>query len=350
MRTGILTFHAALNPGAFMQTLGTVQTLSRLGHEPVVIDYMPRRLRPRPFRKMLSLSTLTPRRWRKAMDRVRLFRAFAPVVATLPRVGPFRSRAEVGREKFDAVVIGSDVVWNFKSKHFGRDPVYFGESLDCGRLVSYAASCGVCRADDAMPAYMTSGLLRFHALSVRDENTRAVVARACGRDATVVPDPTFALDLSGLGVSPDVRGYVLVYHYNPFNPGEIDQVRAFARERGLRTVAVCYRQDWCDENRLAVGPFEWLGLIQQARFVVTGMFHGTIFSIRSGRTIALSMNRAIQSKIEPLMERLRLRSRVIGEDRPLAAILEEPMDYGAINPELAALGAAGQQWLKEALQ
>ena len=344
-----MTFHAALNPGAFLQTLATAQTLTRLGHEPVVIDYMPRRLRPHPYGKVLSLRSFTPAGYRKAMDRIRLFRAFRSSLARLPIIGPFRRASQVAGQKFDAVVVGSDVVWNFKSKHFGRDPIYFGHFLNCRRLISYAASCGVCTPADPMPDYMTSGLARFHAISVRDEMTREVVAKACGRDAQVVPDPTFALDPAGLGEKPNIADYLLVYAYNPFNPGEVEQIRQFARRRKLKTVAVCYRQDWCDHNCLTISPFQWLGLIEHARYAVSGMFHGTIFSIRYGRQVALSMNRAILSKIEPLMDRLKLRSRVISAGRPLDCILDEPMDYDTINPQLAVLGAVGEKWIREAL-
>ena len=349
MRVGILTFHAALNPGAFLQALATTQTIRKLGHVPVVIDYMPRRLRPHPYRSFLSTSILRGG-WSKCVDRLRLYRAFESAKAQLPLTPRIGRREALSRERFDAIVIGSDVVWNFRSKHFGRDGVYFGQGLNCGRLVAYAPSCGTCTLDDAIPPYVVEGLRRFHAVSVRDEMTRAIVGKAGGPDVPILPDPAFGLDVVGLGEKPDIKDYLLVYSYNPFQDSEIEQIRAFAADRGLRTVGVCYRQDWCDENRLTVSPFQWLGLIEAAAYVATGMFHGTVFSLKYARKIAISMNRPVRSKIEPLLNGLGLTGCVMSAERPVKDIFDDTIDYESVrNESLPRLAGVGARWLEHAL-
>ncbi len=64
---------------------------------------------------------------------------------------PFRSYADIDTRNYDAVVVGSDVVWNFELTRLGRDPVYaavFAEPFN-GLRISYAPSIG--RMD---PAYV----------------------------------------------------------------------------------------------------------------------------------------------------------------------------------------------------
>lgn len=346
---GVLTFHAALNPGAFLQAYSTVAALRRLGHDPVIIDYMPRRLRPRPYRKFLSLRAIPPRGFRKCMDRLRLYKAFKTAQGRLPLTRRFRRRGDLAGERFDAAVVGADIVWNFRSRHFGKDPVYFGAGLNAGRLIAYAPSCGVCTLDDAIPAYVREGLGRFAAISVRDENTAGIVKAACGRSAAILPDPAVGLEVAGLGEGPGIDKYVLVYAFNPFDDRQVEEIRRYARSRRLRTVGVCYRQGWCDENRIAAGPFQWLGLIENASCVVTTMFHGAVFAIKYAKPFAVSMHRTIRNKAQPLLRELDLTWRVMSDRQGLDEMFAREIDYAPVHRKLQQMAEAGVKWLEEAL-
>jgi hypothetical protein len=227
--------------------------------------------------------------------------------------------------------------------------VYFGDGLNTGKLIAYAPSCGVCTLDDKIPTYAREGLARFAAISVRDENTQAIVRAACGRDVPVVPDPTFSLDVGELGQRPDIKNYLLVYAFHPFDPSQAEGIRQYARVRKLKTIAVCYRQDWCDENRIAVGPFEWLGLIENATCVATAMFHGTVFAIKYGKAFAVGMHPAIRNKAEPLLRELGLTSRVMSDGRSFERVLAGEIDYAPVHQRLQQMSEAGLRWLEGAL-
>lgn len=55
MKIGIVTFHTALNYGAFSQTYALQKTLEKLGHEVEIIDYRPKAITDfyRPLKKPL---------------------------------------------------------------------------------------------------------------------------------------------------------------------------------------------------------------------------------------------------------------------------------------------------------
>ena len=51
---------------------------------------------------------------------------------------------------YDAIVVGSDEVWNFRHPWYGSKPIFFGDGLNADRLVSYGASFGNHSAWDGM--------------------------------------------------------------------------------------------------------------------------------------------------------------------------------------------------------
>ena len=129
MRIGILTLHYAHNYGAMLQTYASVRLLSSLGHEVEVIDY----------RNPVVSGSYRP--WR--FDRGRLGSEGIPYLLKYVPESISRSVRSRGFNRFlrrlpltpsfggfDAVLVGSDQVWNPRWTG-GPDPVYHGD-FDAG--------------------------------------------------------------------------------------------------------------------------------------------------------------------------------------------------------------------------
>jgi len=351
MRVGILTFHTVANPGAYLQAYATMKTLEEIGHEAVLIDYTNWRHRYSPwsFPLLHPRTFLThPRTWMMIHQRER---AFAKCQKYLNKTSRFVRRSAVSSDAFDAIVVGSDIVWNYEGRALGRDPIYFGIDLHAPRLIAFAPSCGNVNLSRPVPKYVRMGLPRFHAIAVRDDRTADLVERVIGRRPQLIADPTFGLTLEGL---PEVHTfkeeYLMVYGISATVDTETQKaVSAFAREKRLKTVAVCYPHDWVDENCVSANPFEWLGRMQCARYVFTTALHGTAFALKLGKPFALRYSPQMESKIHPVIDALGRQDRVCSDARQLAHVLETPWDCPSTRKAMDAMADEARKYLEHAL-
>ena len=101
----------------------------------------------------------------------------------------------------------------------------------------------------------------------------------------------------------------------------VDELRQFARSRGLKLVSVGFRANWCDHS-VNCSALEFLEVMKGADYVFTTTFHGTIAAIL-GRRRFLTIP-AIQ-KTEDLLDRLHLQRRTYRGD--LGSAMDEDIDY-----------------------
>ena len=283
---------------------------------------------------------------------IRKDRAFeAARTQLLNRTSFFESREELSKEHFDAVLVGADVVWNFKHASLGRDPVYFGEGVSTDRLISFAASFGDCSLEDGLPSYVSEGLPRFDAYSVRDKNTAAIVQEVVNEEPLRICDPAFHLDLPAIMPPPSERApYLLVYLRNGAFSAELkDAIIHFAKKRGLRIVATYYTHKWADENLVLLEPQEWLGLIRDADYVVTNTFHGSVFSIMLEKAFALDYNEGIRLKTKGMIEAMGLAGRTVACADQLESVLEASVDYSCARAFRECETLKAREFLEETL-
>ena len=352
MKIGILTFHDVFNPGAFLQALGTQTLVEDLGHNAKIIDYTAPVHRFKPysyFRRWNWRMLYRFRTWYSMLQKERAFERARGRLLSRTRFYP--NRTEIGEESYGAVLVGADVVWNFKHAYLGRDPVYFGEGIDTCRLISFAASCGDCSLEDDVPEYVQQGLKNFNSYSVRDHNTAEMVRAFTQQEAVQICDPAFHLDLSVITPERVERApYILVYLRNGvFAPQLKDAALRFARNKGLRVIATYYTHPWADENLVDLEPQEWLGLIRDAAYVVTNTFHGSVFSIMLEKRFALDYNDGIRLKTAGMIEAMKLQSRVVDNPERLEKVLEAKIDFTAAREFRANETAKARTFLESAL-
>lgn len=252
---------------------------------------------------------------------------------------------------YDCVVIGSDEVFNHAS---GVRLQLHGEVAQTERVISYAASCGSARPGDIAPVDLPrvrQAMSRFSAVSVRDEGT----ARYAGAlyDGVIVRhmDPVLMGSLharKARGVW--LKKYLLVYAYGHRirTAEEIDAITRFAKEKGLKTVAVGGSQFWCDYY-IPASPMRMLDWFAHAEYVVTDTFHGAIFSVINRRRFAVIIRPSNQNKLECLLAGMGLEARRTEDMTQLGAVLERPIDYEAVDEILTRERKRARAYLKEQL-
>ena len=352
MRVGILTFHEIYNPGAFLQALGTCTLLREMGHDPWIIHYT-----SPPHRFSVGRIVKNWRLWRHPVHIVELFgrnAAFQREQVHLPLTQKCLTHEEVSREKFDAVLIGADIVWDYKTPSLGSDPIYFGHHLSANRKISFAASCGALEELNHPPEFVVEGIQSLSAVSVRDENTRRLVHQYGHRDATIICDPAFHLNdadwLERLSPKTLLEPYVLVYmNLREMNRSLIEQVKDYAKKNGLKTVAVCYRHKWVDKNLICISPFEWLSAVHGAQCIVTNTFHGTVFAIKASVPFGVELSSSVRHKAASMIEHLGLQDRVLREPFDVQACMDLSWPVAGVHEKVQVWRSEARTFLEGAL-
>ena len=363
LKIGLLTFHRCINYGSYWQARLLIEGLRDMGHHAVLLDYHSPRANLAEWR--CALRPVLPTAVSPADRRLyaQKTRKFFEAFEALPRSCRFSLERPQDMEDFDAIVVGSDEVWNFSHPWYGQSPLFFGDFGDFGdrgartrkcRLVAYAASFGNYPAHRGLPSRSAQLLHAFHGLSVRDRNSRDLVAHHLGRRAALVLDPCLQFAPAARVRTPgcDVEGErcVAVYGHN-FSNWFATRTRDWARRHGMRLVSVGYRNDWADEQWLTAGPEDFAHFMSQVGAVATNFFHGCVFSLRNGKPFACEPSPYRSIKINDLLRTLGAQSHLPGNDTPTRAwdhLMTAPL-ASSIGARMAAARASSTTYLRGAL-
>ena len=373
MKTGLVTFYHIHHYGAALQAAATERAVETLGHECEIIDYFVNQDNAL-FRRPTGLGSAaadahTALHYQALKTRYERFEQFS---RDHLRISAHRylSAAELRQAQlpYDAILSGSDQIWNpkiFPNGHF--DPVFFGAFSD-RRKIAYAPSFGIPKVPEDMEQELRSYLDAFSHLSVRERQGQAIVTEVTGQTVPVVLDPTLLLTAEQWSAAASrhmvaqggrqaltPQGYILCYCIN--RPGALaPYIQEFARRSGLPVVQLCgIRQKVHPKARciLDAGPAEFLELFENAAFVFTNSFHGTVFSTQFRVPFFTAVSPAEladpeSSRTFSLLSRLGLSDRIVGQGSTDA--LETPVDWDAVEPRLLSARAASLEYLRAALE
>lgn len=349
-KIGVLTFHRCINYGSYWQARCLVEGLRARGHDAVLLDHHSAAVNRDEWRV-----ALWPDRFQaNTGDQRQIYaikaRKFFSAFEGLPLSKPFPLHG-TPEEPFDYVVVGSDEVWNLQHPWYGGEPLFWGEGL-AARRISYAASFGSQSAEAGLSSVWAERLQHFDAISVRDENSRRLVAGATGEDPPLVLDP--CLQFPELIVSsanlPERESYVAVYGHG-FPGWFTDAVRRWASNAGHSLVSIGYRNDWADEQWIDAGPDEFAAFMAASSAVVTNFFHGCVFALLNGKPLATAPSDYRFNKVRDLTTALAAQRHMVSaetSDETYAAILGVAPD-AAIARNISRLRAQSNSFLDAVL-
>ncbi len=364
MRAGVITFHSAHNYGATLQTWALQKALKKIGAEPCVIHYHPesidRLYRPTKIKgvadawKYVTHKTVRTR-IRKMKKKYEKYNAF--LKKNLKLYGDYHTWEELqaAPPELDCYITGSDQVWN--TDHTGGyDPAYLLEFAKEGaRRVSYAASVG---RERFLPQYrekFANSLRSFDAISVREESAQRGVAEASGKPVSVVLDPTLLLNREEYDEIkvPSARRepYILVYMMEN-NKSMIELANSISVATGLpiiqRKPGKLFKNEL--ESFYTHTPGEFLGEIEQAEYVITNSFHGTVFSVIYQRPFISMLHSETGSRTIDLLKSLGLESHILEKTKLFKSMsqftIEEP---DTLRLRIESMRLASLEFLKQAV-
>lgn len=263
-------------------------------------------------------------------------------------------------ERFDCCVIGSDEVFNGMAQTpWGFTSQLFGNVRQADRVITYAACCGATSYKDLPPAVeqrIREAFGRVSAFSVRDENTKRFVSCLTEKEPVIHFDPVvvgdFEQEIDSVTLPESLpKRYCVVYSYynRVSDKSEIKAIKDFCCKHQLEIVALGAPQMWI-KNYLPLHPFQMLKAFQNAEFVITDTFHGTIFSAKYSKGFATITRPSNENKLGDLIERLRLQAHRITSMDQLEEAFSSPNDP----KETAVIAEQGYQrslqYLKESMQ
>ena len=350
-KIGILTFHKCINYGSYWQARCLAEGLRARGHEVELLDHDCKCIRRAEVRCALqpALPDRTPR------DQLKQYaektRRFASAISQLPLSKRFSLHEPERASEYDAVVVGSDEVWNFCHPWYGSKPIFFGDGLKAKRLVSYAASFGNHSAWHGIDPDWARKLGRFSAISVRDANSWHLVRNGTAREPSIVLDPClqFSAAIPSYGARED-RRFAVVYGHR-FPAWLKTKARRWAADRGIRLISLGYSNDFADEQRIAADPNDFARLMAGAEAVITNFFHGCVFALANGKPWASAPSEYRSIKIPDLAATLGAEHRLVDEatpDEDLRELLETPV-RAEVAANIARARAHSNEYLDAAL-
>jgi len=348
-KVGVLTFHRSINYGSYWQARCLVEGLRARGLDAELLDHRLRRVEWREARNAFqpTLPVRTDPRHFAALGRKT--RALIAAVDALPLSPAFPLEDPARSPRYRTVVVGSDEVWNFRHPWYSGASIFFGDALNADRVISYAASVGNHDAADGIDTHWLDRLRRFHAISVRDENSRAMLA-GLEQDIPLVLDPCLQFpDVIPDAAASSPARYAVVYGHS-FPDWFTAQLRRWADRTGTRLVTIGYPSPVADEARIDATPTDFSALIAGAAAVATNFFHGCVFAIRHGRPFVCAASPYRRNKVQDLTRILGLQDHLVADGVSDADFADRLASLpGDLPDRLSTARAASTRFLDHAL-
>lgn len=265
-------------------------------------------------------------------------------------------------EDFSSIVVGSDQLWrpaniagNFYTLNFVPEHI---------NKISYATSFGLKEIRPNQKDVAAAFLKRIQHLSCREESGTKIIEALTGRKAKVVCDPTLLLKQDDwekfLPDKPIVDGdYVLVYLLSN-NKDHREYVKKLAKETACKVVGVLHGagyiqgdEHFVDEAPAAVGPFDFLNLIKNAKYVCTDSFHGCVFStifqknFYAFKRFSDKDKMSTNTRVTGLLNRFHLSDRLVEN---YGEVFLSDIDYTKVNEKVAEFRNDSLSFLTDALE
>ncbi len=355
----ILTMHKENNPGSVLQAYALKKTIENLGYDVSFLDIEPNAADQQLLAgKQLDFSA------EKASGQAGQADSEAKKAAQRKKsqvYDAFRKNnldLDHRHDHYDTCVIGSDEVFNcMDSGWWGFTSQLFGNVPQADQIITYAATSSATTLDSLPPLVakrISETFKNIKAFSVRDEKTKIFVEGLAHHKPEVNVDPVVIYDFKDEIQNADLAypngKYCLLYsRENRFGkPEEIAAVQAFCKKHDLHLISVNASQYWIDDH-IECDPFECLKLFENADFVLTDTFHGTLLAAKYADRFGIVIRPSNQNKLNDLVERFGLQDHVMHTMDELEAKLNTPKNKEQIAQNIAREKERSLAYLKQNL-
>lgn len=376
MKIAILTLPLHVNYGGNVQNFALQHTLHKLGHDVVTINCQDvnvnylryclstlKRLIQQPKNNRRFMFTNNEKKYISQNHR----KFIADYINLTIPLNFSDLNQFFEKNHFDAVFVGSDQVW--RPKYTPCIDAYFLDFIKDNTVIkkiSYAASFGSDKWEynSQQQSNCKSLIQKFNALSVRESLGSDMCAEYFGVNAQHVLDPTMLLTK---------EDYINVFKNKdlPNNKGGLfnytldvdDEKNALIKDIALSLNMKCFTTypEHTKKKTVFIRNLNsykypsvqaWLKSFFDADFIITDSFHGTVFSIIFNKPfLALSNQERGAARFISLLKMFNLESRLVTNVNKFdRKIIEDDIDYEAVNERLEQLRSSSLSFIKNALK
>ena len=290
MKIGIMTFHRTTNFGATLQAVATGMILKEIGCVCEIVDYTNHNIEMRENPSFSSNGIGINALIFKVFRRPKLIRKYNELFRFLKENVCISKKIELYElkdwlKKYDAVLIGSDMLWNLKFTD-GDYSYFLDMDLLGTRKMAFATSAGCIWSNDEREK-ISDYLDKFTGIAVREYDLANEVESIIGRKVPVVCDPTMLVkpdvwsefaDKSNINLS----NYGLIY-MDDSNRHCYEYALNYMKEKKAKLYEVTYKPIFRRKPSLecveAYSVEDFLKLIRDANVLFTASYHGMLFAI-----------------------------------------------------------------------
>ena len=361
MNIGIITFHRARNYGAVLQSYAIQRFISESIPEvnAEIIDYRSKYIEE--FYKPDIISGTLRHRVAVLFSRNKIkkrnakFQAFIDRYIKLSPPCDMDSISQI--EQYDKYIAGSDMIWHWHTMD-GKiffDKTYFLHFVDDPlKKFSYAASFGVDKLPDQYTNFYKEQLKDFSRISVRENSAVEIINQTIKKKAVCNIDPTLLFtseEWKKIEKKPNQSGYVLLYEVGGISDKMRECAKKIANDKSIPLVILYSEYHFIQflkekNGHFGYSPEEFLGWFDNAEYIVTNSFHGTVFSIIYHKDLFVEINTWIKNnRAFELMESLGLEKNII--DNGLN--LQQKIDWNYVDQKLDQFRSEAQNYLKSVI-
>lgn len=293
MKTGILTFHDTTNFGSMLQTYGLYKALKDLEIDCEIIDYqcdeIIKREVPYQYMKFHSIKNilgfvLYGRRNHKKHIELNNFLKEHMIISNKQ----YNKTSIVNaNNEYNAFIVGSDIVWGLDITN--NDLTYFLDFVMSNKLkISYASSIGK-KYTNEEKMVVAPFIRQFDLISVREEQAKIDLQELVENlTINLVCDPTmlvkekYWVDLaltSSLQKKLEQEKYILMY-FPDSERRMLKDALCLKKKYGYKIIYINDRKPILGVKNVFVDKVEdFLCYIFNASIVLSGSYHGTLFSV-----------------------------------------------------------------------
>lgn len=375
MKIGIMTWFHYENYGTALQVTALSRHLKNMGHQPEVINYIPRgaaKITVPDYSIGNLVNKLPDRLKRNKGQSTKKYDFFSSASKSKSYYGflgkniiltnPCLNHSDLFNlnDQFDAFVCGSDQIW---SPNNFEPPYYLNFVAERGKKIAYAPSVGVLNIRDPFLKKRMSELISdIPYLSTREKEGAEFIHKLTGLSPAVVCDPTLLLTgdqwrtFKEQSTESEKRQPYLAAYFLGNNTVHWEKVRSLASERNLEIrVIPVFNADLEREGAMSepIGPGEFLSLIDNASLVCTDSFHGLILSLilqtqvvpfeRFSEDDPINQN----SRVKNILSKCNLDDILVGFDGAGGSPAE--IDYSVVSQKLELYRSESVAWLSNVL-
>ena len=349
MKISVLTFSKSKNYGGNLQCYALSTYLKQLGHIVEQIDIQ------RPAPKMSLISRIL-----RFSDYIFFPLFWFRYIVHYSRPYKTLKEIELNPPQNDAIIVGSDQVWN-PDLTKSLDPlVYFLPfAPDTTKKIAYAASFGMSEWTDNSLAERIKPLIKdFTHIGVREVEGVQICSKVFGVESKLVLDPTFLIysydEICGKYDKTIKHKGLVLFKFE--NQQKIDSVCLELSEKLFEKPILLHGTRKISGFTLKrfVSVPRWLRTIRYAKYIVTDSFHCTVFCILFHKQfITTSYVSSRNSRIITLLNSLGLEERFCPDLKTLhergVALMQKSINYEEVDLRKKKLQEESRNFLIQAL-